>query len=76
MLKKCTYNSQYISHYAQVEPTIILTKTDMRCEETQFNTLSSTAAISALHVFGFESGYQLIGKLKVNYQLLNCDCVH
>ena len=34
MLKKCTYNSQYIAHYAQVEPTIILTKTDMRHEET------------------------------------------
>ena len=30
MLKKCTYNSQYIAHYAQVEPTIImLTKADM-----------------------------------------------
>ena len=30
MLKKCTYNSQSIAHYAQVEPTIMLTKTDMR----------------------------------------------
>ena len=35
MLQKCTYNSQYIAHYAQVEPTIMLTKTDMRHEETQ-----------------------------------------
>ena len=36
MLKKCTYNSQYIAHYAQVELTIMLTKTDiMRHEETQ-----------------------------------------
>ena len=24
MLKKCTYNSQYIAYYAQDEPTIIL----------------------------------------------------
>ena len=37
MLNKCTYNSQYIAHYAQVEPTIILTKTDMRHEETQLH---------------------------------------
>ena len=33
-LKKCTYNSQYIAHYAQVEPTIMLIKTDMRHKET------------------------------------------
>ena len=37
MLKKCTYNSQYIAHYAQVELTIILTKTNMRYEETQLH---------------------------------------
>ena len=35
MLQKCTYNSQYIAHYAQVEPTIMLTKPDIRHEETQ-----------------------------------------
>ena len=34
---KCTYNSQYIAHYAQVELTIMLTKTDMRHEETQLH---------------------------------------
>ena len=27
MLKKCTYNSQYIAHYAQVELTIMLIMT-------------------------------------------------
>ena len=35
MLQKCTYNSQYIAHYAQVELTIMLTKTDVRHEKTQ-----------------------------------------
>ena len=38
--KKCIYNSQYIAHYAQVEWTIILTKTDyniMRHKETQLH---------------------------------------
>ena len=29
MLKKCTYNSQYITHYAQVEPIIILIESDI-----------------------------------------------
>ena len=52
MLKK-------ILNAAEVESTIILTKTDMRHEETQF-TLLLSAAISVLHVLGFESGYQLI----------------
>ena len=44
MLQKCTYNSQYIAHYAQVESTIILTKIDMRHEETQshYGTLIQT----------------------------------
>ena len=38
MLKKCTYNSQYIvAHYAQFEPTTMLTITDMRHEETQLH---------------------------------------
>ena len=37
MLQKYTYNSQYIAHYAQVEPTIMLIKTDMRHEETQLH---------------------------------------
>ena len=37
MLRKCTHNSQYIAHYAQVELTIMLTKTDMRHEETQLH---------------------------------------
>ena len=41
MLKKCTYNSQYIAHYAQVEPTIMLTKTNMRHNETQLRYLES-----------------------------------
>ena len=36
MLKKCTYlPNNYIAHYAQVELTIMLTKTDTRHEETQ-----------------------------------------
>ena len=52
MLKK-------IPNAAEVESTIMLTKIDMRHEETQFILLSS-AGISVLHVFGFESGYQLI----------------
>ena len=44
MLNKCTYNSQYIAHYAQVEPTIILTKTNiMRLSYT-----ISSATISVL----------------------------
>ena len=43
MLNKCTYNSQYIAHYAQVEPTIMLTKTDMRLSYT-----ISSATISVL----------------------------
>ena len=34
---KCTNNSQYIAHYAQVELTIMLTKTNMRHEETQLH---------------------------------------
>ena len=34
MLQKCTYNSQYIAHGAQVEPIIMLI---MRCEETQLH---------------------------------------
>ena len=31
MLKKCTYNSQHIAHYAQVEPikNLMLTETNM-----------------------------------------------
>ena len=37
ILMKCTYNSQYIAHYAQVELTIMLTETDMRHEETQLH---------------------------------------
>ena len=44
MLKKCTYNSQYIAHYAQVEPTIMCSnklKTDMRHNETQLRYLES-----------------------------------
>ena len=40
MLNKCTYNSQYIAHYAQAEPTIMLTKTNnMRHNETQLHYL-------------------------------------
>ena len=39
MLKKCTYNSQHISHYAQVELTIMLTETNMRHNETQLRYL-------------------------------------
>ena len=39
MLNKCTYNSQYIAHYAQVELTIMLTKTNMRHNETQLHYL-------------------------------------
>ena len=35
MLKRCTYNSLSIAHYSQVEPTIMLTETDMRHNETQ-----------------------------------------
>ena len=35
MLKKCTYNSQCITHNAQVDPIIMLIKTDTRHEETQ-----------------------------------------
>ena len=62
MLKKCTFNSQYIAHYAQVEPTIV---TDMRHEEAHV-TLSSSAAISVLHLLRFESGYQLIDQLFIN----------
>ena len=56
MLQKCTHNSQYIAHYAQVEPTIILTKTNVRHEETQLH-YHKSAAISILHVhvFGFEN---------------------
>ena len=53
MLKKCTYmyNSQYSAHYAQVEPTIILTKIDMRHEETQLPvTLKNYAGIVYLHI--------------------------
>ena len=30
MFKKCTYNSLHITHYAQGEPTIMLTETNMR----------------------------------------------
>ena len=30
MLNKYTYNSQSTAHYAQEEPTIMLTETDMR----------------------------------------------
>ena len=52
-------NAQKIPNAAEVESIIMLTKTDMRHEETQF-TLLSSAAISVLHVFGFESGYQPI----------------
>ena len=37
MLQKCTYNSQYIAHYAQAEPTIMLIKTDVRHEKTQLH---------------------------------------
>ena len=37
MLKKRTYNFQYIAHYAQIEPTIMLTKTDMTHNETQLH---------------------------------------
>ena len=54
MLQKCTYNFQYIAHYAQVELTTMLTKTDMRHEETQLP--YQGAAISILHVFRFKSG--------------------
>ena len=39
MLKKCTYNFQYIAHYAQVEPTIMLTQTNMRHNKTQLRYL-------------------------------------
>ena len=54
MLQKCTYNSQYIAHYAQVELTTMLIKTpNMRHEETQLHYQS--AAISILHVFRFKS---------------------
>ena len=49
-----------IAHHAQVEPTIMFSKTDMRHEEPDLVTLLSSVAISVLHVFGFESGYQLI----------------
>ena len=69
MFKKCAYNCQYIFHYAQVKPTIILL--------TKIDTIVD-AAISALaiHVFGFESGYipadwQIKGRLPAT-----CDCVH
>ena len=37
MLKKCAYNSQYVAHYAQVELTIMLTKTNMGHNETQLH---------------------------------------
>ena len=37
MLKKYTYNSQHIAHYAEAEQTIMLTKIDLRHEETQLH---------------------------------------
>ena len=51
MLRKCTYNSQCIANYAQVEPTIMLTKT---CRRHRLH-----VAILVLHVLRFESGHQL-----------------
>ena len=66
MLKKCTYNSQYIAHYA------CSSWTDYNINKNQYETwrdlitLSLSVAISVLHmtliiiVFGFESGHQLI----------------
>ena len=49
----------YISHYTQVELTIMLTKPNiMRHEETWLHLSSVT--ISVLHVLRFESGHQLI----------------
>ena len=63
MLQKCTYNSQYIAHYAQVELTTMLIKTpNRRHEETQLHYQS--AAISILHVFRFKSG--VINPLRVH----------
>ena len=50
MLQKCTYNSQYIAHYAQVEPT-------MRHEETQLHYHRVQPFQFYMHVFTFEIGY-------------------
>ena len=51
--------SQYIAHYAKVEPTIMLTKTDMRHEETQLHYHRVQPFQFYIHVFRSESGYQL-----------------
>ena len=58
MLKKCTYNSQYIAHYAQGELTIMLTETDIRHEETQLH-YHRVQPFQFYHVLGFKSGHQL-----------------
>ena len=55
--KKCTYNSQYISHYEQVELIITLTETDMRHK----------------NVICFKGGYQLIDpRITSPYMTLQC----
>ena len=52
----------YLGYIAQAdsELSIMLTKTDMRHDKTQLHYHRVQACISILHVFGFESGYQLI----------------
>ena len=60
-----TYNSQYIAHYAQVEPTIKLTKTDMRHKETW---LHYRVVINlVLPVLRFESRHQLLDQFTIYY---------
>ena len=62
MLEKCTYNSQYIAHYAQVEPIKMLTETDMRHNETHSH-------YSRVRPFQF---YHVLGVMtKVNLLILN-----
>lgn len=43
--QKVYYNSQYIAHYDQFEPTIMLTKTDTRHNETSYTISSATISL-------------------------------
>ena len=67
MLKKCTYNSQYVAHYAQVELTIMLTKTDMRHIMRQSYTIVECGHFSFVMCSGSKVGTSsLINPLPVH----------
>ena len=58
MLKKCTYNSQYITHYAQVESIKMLTQTGHNETQLHYRQLWTLQFYYVLN-----GGYQLIDQL-------------